>query len=301
MPMVSVIIPTMNEEGGIGKVLKATEAALQGIDHEIIVIDASTDNTPVQVIKAGAKLVRQIGSGGVGEALIQGFYWAKGQFIIFFDGDGTYEPQDIHKVIEPLVAGQADLVNGNRFYDIEKGSMTMLNRIGNFILTWVGNMLFHTNIKDSQSGMKGFRRDMLLKVTLWEKGFPICSEILAEASKLGMRITEVGISYRRRIGKTKLSPTKAGFHIFAASFKMLRDYDPLFLFTEIALVLWVLGFLVAWPVIAEYLRYGTFRLLGRALIASFCWLAGIFSIFTGIILNAFNYSVKKIESRIGNR
>jgi glycosyltransferase involved in cell wall biosynthesis len=299
LPLISVVIPTKNEEDGIGKVVQETTAALTGIDHEIVVVDSSTDRTPMEAIKAGAKVVRQIGSGGVGEALIQGFYWSRGQFIVFFDGDGTYDPQDIHKVVEPLVTGEADLVNGNRFFDIEKGSMTFTNRVGNFVLTWLGNMLFHTSIKDSQSGMKAFRKEFLTRVPLWERGFPICSEILAEASKLNLRIKEVGISYHRRIGKTKLSPTSAGVNIAWSSLKMLRDYDPLLLFAEAGLLLWIIGLLIAWPVIIEYMTYGAFTLLGRALVALFCWLAGLFSIFTGIILDAFNYTVKKIEARTG--
>jgi hypothetical protein len=149
--------------------------------------------------------------------------------------------------------------------------------------------------------MKAFRRDMLTRVTLWERGFPFCSEILAEASKLGMRITEVGISYRTRIGKTKLNPISAGLKIFLASFRMMRDYDPLFLFLEIGLLLEAIGFIVAWPAIVEYVEFGVFRLLGRALIALFCWFSGLLSIFTGVILEAFNYSVKKIESRLSQR
>ncbi len=297
-PKISVIIPTKNEEGSIANVLQKTKEALEGIENEIIIVDASSDKTPLEAIKAGAKVVTQIGSGGVGEALIQGFYWVRGEYVVFFDGDGTYEPKDIHKVIEPLLSDEADLVNGNRFADMEKGAMTFRNRIGNLFLSWLGNMLFHTNISDSQSGMKAFRRNLLLRVSLWERGFSICTEILAEASKLNMRIREVGISYKKRIGKTKLNPATAGPSIIWASLMMLRDYDPLFLFLEIGLVLEAAGFVVAWPVIVEYLEFGSFRLLGRALIAVFCWTSGILSIFTGIILNAFNYTVKKIEARL---
>lgn len=81
-----------------------------------------------------------------------------------------------------------------------------------------------------------------MRVTLWERGFPFCSEIIAEASKLGMKIVEVGITYRKRVGKTKLNPLTVGASIFWASVKMLRDYDPLFLFGEIGLLLEAVGF-----------------------------------------------------------
>jgi dolichol-phosphate hexosyltransferase len=264
-------------------------------------VDASTDDTPIEAVKAGAKVVRQVGEGGVGEALIQAFYWARGEYVIFFDGDGTYAPEDMKQIMEPLLKGEAELVNGNRFFDMEKGAMPLGNKVGNILLTSLGNTLFHTKIQDSQSGMKAFRRDMLTRVTLWERGFPFCSEIIAEASKLGMRITEVGISYRKRLGQTKLNPANAGFKILWASIHMMRDYDPFFLFLEIALLLEAIGLIIAWPVIAEYIEFGTFRLLGRALIAFLCWIAGLFSLFTGIILQAFNYSMKKVEARLAQR
>lgn len=300
-PRISVIIPAKNEEKSIRGVVRRTRQALKGIDYEIIVVDASTDSTPNEAISAGAKVIKQVGNGGIGEALIQAFNRTKGDFVVFFDGDGTYDPKDTHRLMEPLFNDEADLVNGNRFFDIEKGAMPFGNKLGNIFLTQLGNVLFHTSIKDSQSGMKAFRRDMLTRVTLWEKDFPFCSEIIAEASKLGMRIAEVGISYRKRVGKTKLNPASAGFKIFWASIKMMRDYDPLFLFLEIGLILEIVGFIIAWPAIIEYLQYGTFTLLGRALVAVFCWLSGLLSIFTGIILEGFNYSVKKIEARLGQR
>jgi glycosyltransferase involved in cell wall biosynthesis len=300
-PRISVIIPTKNEEESIRGVVEKTKEALEQVDHQIIVVDASTDKTPTEAIRAGAELIKQVGNGGVGEALIQAFYWAKGDFVIFFDGDGTYDPKDIQKLMEPLFNNDADLVNGNRFFEMEKGAMPFGNKLGNIFLSQLGNVLFHTSIRDSQSGMKAFRREMLMRVTLWERGFPFCTEIIAEASKLGMRITEVGISYRKRMGKTKLNPANAGFKIFLASLKMMRDYDPFFLFLEIGLALEILGFIVAWPVVIEYIQYGTFRLLGRSLIALFCWFSGLLSIFTGIILEGFNYSVKKIEARLAQR
>lgn len=300
-PKISVVIPTKDEQDSIATIIEDSRKALEGIDHEIIVVDASKDNTPTEAVRSGAKLVRQIGQGGVGQALIQGFYWARGEHIVFFDGDGTYDPQDIHRVVEPLLDNEADFVNGNRFAKMEKGAMNLGNMIGNRLLTWAGNILFHTEIKDSQSGMKAFRRDALRQMVLGEGGFPICSELIAEASNMNLRIVEVGISYRRRTGKSKLNPAAAGPKILWASVRLLRDYDPLLLFVGLGLLLLVTGFLVAWPVIVEYLMYGVFRLLGRALIAIFCWLAGILSIFTGFILDAVNYTVKKMEARLSKQ
>ena len=291
------MIPTKDEQEAIAGVVQGCRKALQGIDHEIIVVDESRDNTAQEAERAGARVVRQVGMGGAGDALIQGFSCARGEYIIFFDGDGTYDPADIHKLTEPLFRNEADLVNGNRFANMEKGAMTLTNRIGNRFLTWMGNVIFHMNLEDSQSGMKGFRRGILANITLLERGFPINSEILAEASKASLRVSEVGITYRRRIGKTKLNPASAGAKICWASLMMLRDYDPLLLFTTIGLVLEVLGFLVAWDVILEYVSEGTFTFVGHALLGMFFWIAGLISIFAGIILDTVNYSIRRIEKR----
>jgi len=297
--MISVVIPTKDEQETIGNVILECKKTLEEVEHEIIVVDSSSDKTPEIAIKAGAKLVKQVGGGGVGEALVQGFYWCRGRYIVFLDGDGTYLPSEIPTVIEPLIKDEADLVNGNRFSNMEKGAMAFRNRVGNYLLTWVGNLMFHTHIRDSQSGMKAFKKDLLRRVILWERGFPFCSEIIAEAAKLNMRIAEVGVSYRKRVGKSKLNPSTAGPRILWSIILMMRDYDPLFLFMEIGLALEAAGFIIAWPVIVEYLQFGVFRLLGRAFIAVFCWLAGLMCIFTGVILNTFNYTMKKIEARLG--
>jgi glycosyltransferase involved in cell wall biosynthesis len=125
------MIPTKDEQDIMATIIQGCKNALQGIDHEIIAVDASNDNTPSEVVRAGAKLVKQIGSGGVGEAMTQGFYWASGEYIVFLDGDGTYDPADLPKLIEPLLNNEADLVNGNRFANMEKGAMTFTNKIGN--------------------------------------------------------------------------------------------------------------------------------------------------------------------------
>lgn len=297
-PKISVIIPTRDEQEGIAKVIQETRVALGAIEHEIIVVDASHDDTPTFAVRAGARLVKQVGNGGVGEALIQGFYWARGEYIVFFDGDWTYDPNDVLVLIQPLLSDEADLVNGNRFANMEDGAMPVSNKIGNYLLTWLGNMLFHTSISDSQSGMKAFRKSLLTQVTLWERDFPMCSELLAEASKQNMRIVEVGIKYRRRIGKSKLQARSAGPRILWASLKMMIDYDPFFLCLEIGLVLEALALVIAWPVIVDFIEFNVFRLIGRTLLATFCSLAGVLSIFTGVILNAFSYSVKKIEARL---
>ena len=296
-PKVSVVIPTKNEEGAIGQVIKEVKTVLNGAESEVVVVDASNDNTPTEAIRAGAKLVKQVGKGGFGEAVMQGVYWSKGDYIVLMDGDGTYDAADIPKLLEPLMKDEADFVNGDRFANMHDGAMRSLNLIGNRLLTKVGNSLFRTDINDSQSGMKAFSRGILTNVALLEKGFSACSELVAEAAKAHLRIAEVGITYKPRIGETKLNPVSAGTAIFWSSLKMLIDYRPILLFGGIGLALIAVGFVVAWPVIIIFVVENRFVQLGRALIAMFCWIVGSLSIFTGIILNMINISFQRIRGR----
>lgn len=296
-PKVSVVIPTKNEEGAIGQVIKEVKTVLNGAESEVVVVDASSDNTPAEVVRAGAKLVKQVGKGGFGEAVMQGVYWSKGDYIVLMDGDGTYDAADIPKLLEPLMKDEADFVNGDRFANMHDGAMRSLNLVGNRLLTKVGNSLFHTDINDSQSGMKAFSRGILTNVALLEKGFSACSELVAEAAKAHLRIAEVGITYKPRIGETKLNPVSAGTAIFWSSLKMLIDYRPILLFGGIGLALIAVGFVVAWPVIIIFVVENRFVQLGRALIAMFCWIVGSLSIFTGIILNMINISFQRIRGR----
>jgi glycosyltransferase involved in cell wall biosynthesis len=296
-PRISVIIPTKNEQDAIGQVIRDVKKALDGSESEVVVVDASSDNTPTEAIRAGAKLVKQIGRGGFGEAIIQGIYWSKGDYVVFMDGDGSYDPSDIPKVLEPLVKDEADFVNGDRFSNMHDGAMPSMNRLGNRLLTKFNNFLFQTDIKDSQSGMKAVRRETLRYLALFEDGFSAYSELIAEVSKARFRTAEVGINYKPRIGETKLNPLSDGLAIFRSSLRMTLDYRPMMLLGGFGLALILVGFVVAWPTIVAFVTENRFIMMGRALIALFCWIVGAFSIFTGITLSAINISFERIKSR----
>ncbi len=297
--LLSVIIPTRNEREGISDVIKATKRALNGYSHEIIVVDKSTDDTAILAAQAGAVVVRQTHRGGVGAAFREGFTHASGKVIVTLDGDGSYDPADIPKVIEPILSSVADFVNGNRLTEKrEKGSITKLNLVGNKALTWLGNIVFRADVKDSQSGMKAATRDLLERMSLFESGFPTVSELVGEAVRARGRIVEIPITYSIRKGKTKLRPMVDGLRIYFATILLLRDYNPLLLFGSLGLFLIALGSLTSTPVVAEFLERGTFHFLGRALLSSVLIISGFFSILVGLVLDSANFSIRRLEARI---
>jgi glycosyltransferase involved in cell wall biosynthesis len=297
--IVSVVIPTMDEREAIADVVRATQRALRDYSHEIIVIDNSKDQTPAIAAHAGARVIPQKHPGGVGAAFKEAFSQAKGEIVVTLDGDGSYDPTDIPALIDPIVRGEIDFVNGNRLNGRRKrNSMTRLNMVGNRILTWMANVSFGSRVKDTQSGMKAVRRTFLDRMSLFERGFPICTELVGEAVRTGARMTEISIGYYERKGQTKLSPGIDGPRIFWATLSLMRDHKPLLLFGGLGLALIGFGGLTSQPVLAEYLERGTFRFVGRALITSILAVAGTLSIFAGVILDTMNYSIRRLEARI---
>jgi glycosyltransferase involved in cell wall biosynthesis len=297
--LLSVVIPTMNERDAISDVIDATRKALDGYSYEIIVVDKSSDDTAKLAAQSGARVFSQTHRGGVGAAFREGFSHAHGEVIVTLDGDGSYDPADIPRVVEPILSGMADFVNGNRLTEErEKGSITILNLIGNRALTWVGNVCFRSDVNDSQSGMKAAKRGFLEQMALFELGFATISELIGEAVRARGRIVEVPIKYSMRKGRTKLSPAVDGLRIFLASVLLMRDYNPLLLYGGFGVFLLILATLTSVPVVAEYIEGGTFRLIGRALLSTIFTMSGVSSIVIALILDSMNLSIRRLEARI---
>jgi len=210
---ISVIIPTRNEEESIYEMVSRCKRALAKYDHEIIVVDHSEDDTPILAEEAGAKVFIQK-ERGVGAAMIQGASICKGNIIAFIDGDSSYQPEDLPKLIDLAMKDSSDIVNGDRFNGrMERGAMKPLNYFGNKLLTFIINLLFGTRISDSQSGMKVMKKEVYQKLNLSHHSFPIHSEICAKAGILKLNFRETPISYKMRRGDAKLNPFKEGLSI----------------------------------------------------------------------------------------
>ena len=226
---VSVVLPTMDEEEAIRVILPKIKEVLSkmGVSYEIIVVDKSRDNTPKISQELGARVIRQEGK-GYGDAYLLGFKNAKGRIIVMMDPDGSYDPEDIPKILEPILNGRADFVMGSRLRGkIDEGAMPWLHRrIGNPFLTRILNFLFKVNISDAHCGMRAITKEALENLPLKCKGMEFASEMVIEAVKAGLRIEEVPIRYHRRIGKSKLSSFRDGWR----HLRLMLLYSPSYLF-----------------------------------------------------------------------
>jgi glycosyltransferase involved in cell wall biosynthesis len=206
---VSVIIPTLNEEESIGSVIKGLRKGLPGA--EIIVVDSSDDKTAEIASSLGATVVKQ-SKKGYGAAIRTGLNVARGSTLAFMDGDGTYDPSDLKRLVELVESGHADVATGLRFSSKPAG-MSVTRYLGNLLINLLFSLLFLKRVRDTQTGMKVFSREAYLKMRLKEDGMPFSTEVLTEACRNCLRIVEINIKYYTRVGVSKLNPFKDGVKI----------------------------------------------------------------------------------------
>ncbi|MFZ3059376.1 MAG: glycosyltransferase family 2 protein [Candidatus Methanoperedens sp.] len=239
-PLVSVIIPCMNEEKTIGEVIRKANSTFEkeGIDWEIIVSDNSTDNSREIAEESGAGIVIPQKK-GYGNAYLEGFRHARGTIIVLADADDTYDMREMPKFLKPLLAGEADFVMGTRLKgDIRKDAMPWLHRyIGNPVLTWLLNWLFKTNISDAHSGMRVITREAYDRLDIKSEGMEFASEMIIEAARKKLRITEVPITYYPRQTPSKLHSWGDGWR----HLRFMMLYNPTPFFYIPGLLLFVLG------------------------------------------------------------
>jgi len=214
---VSVVLPALDEELTIRECIIKIQAVFHdhAINGEIIVVDSSSDNTATIAQSLGARVIKP-GKNGYGNAYLYGFKHAQGRYIVLGDADNTYDFSEIPKLLAPLKTG-ADFVIGSRFKGtIHKGAMTPLHRyLGNPVLTWMVNTIFHTRFTDTHSGFRAITRKALDRLPITTGGMEFASEMLVMASKEQLNIVEVPIDYYPRITPSKL-------HSFADGWRHIR-------------------------------------------------------------------------------
>ena len=281
-PRISVVLPTMNEPH-VGEIIERIKNTLRDYPLEIIVVDRSSDMTPDIARQAGARIVFQRGR-GYGDAYIQGFREVTGDIVVMLDPDGTYLPEEIPRLLEPILRDEADIVIGNRWANMKPGAMSSVNRFGNRFLTWLLNFLYHMDISDSQSGMRAIRREALDGLQLCHPGMPLASEMIIEARKNNLRICEVPITYEKRLGETKQRIIN-GFLIAAETLRLLRDYNPLLFFGCASFVFFLISFIFGATSIYTYIATGSLRTPGRAILSAMFFNSGVVLLMFALLLD----------------
>lgn len=240
-PLVSVVIPCLNEADSIEPCVRAALTVLDenGIRGEVIVSDNDSGDGSGELAKrAGAEVVHEPRR-GYGSAYLAGFARARGKYIITADADQTYDFAEIPRFVAQLENG-ADMVIGNRMNNILPGAMPWLHRyIGNPILSGFLNLLYRSGVHDAHCGMRALRRDTLSRLRLRSTGMEFASEMVVRAVKENLTVTEFDIGYRPRTGDSKLSSFRDGWR----HLKLLLVNSPTALFMVPGVGMLALGLL----------------------------------------------------------
>jgi len=213
-PVMSIVLPTMNEAEGIGICLDRIMTAIETLElpTEIIVSDSSSDRTPEIAGKRGATVVTP-DQMGYGNAYREGFAAARGEYVVIGDADTTYDFEQLPKLFARLEETGADMVLGSRLDgEIKPGSMPPLHRyIGNPLLTALLNVFYDAGVSDAHSGFRIIRREVLMDLDLQTTGMEFASEMIMAASSRGYEIEEVPITYHERVGEATLDSFQDGW------------------------------------------------------------------------------------------
>jgi glycosyltransferase involved in cell wall biosynthesis len=227
--LITIVIPTLNEEEGIGKVIEELHSL--NLKNILVVDGYSNDGTAHNAEKYGANVIYQQGKGKTG-AIKTAIEEVTTPFMIVMDGDCTYDASCIQRFMQNT--GSYDEVIGARVSNAD--SMSRLHKLGNKIITKCFNFLMKTKLSDVCSGMYMLRVELAREIDLETAGFDVEAEIAAQIATFG-KITEVPVNYRPRIGRQKLSTWKHGFGILKSIFRFSKLYNPGLFFSMLSSLL----------------------------------------------------------------
>lgn len=262
-----ITIPALNEAATISSIVEGVLKPIGGVDsiRVVVIDDGSTDETAKLAVQAGAKVISFGQNKGLGAAFGQGLRSALkmgADIIVNIDADGQFNPEDIPKLIEPIIGGQADMVTASRFADpnlIPK--MPWIKKWGNARVANIVNKLTKLDLKDVSCGFRAYSRNTALRATLLG-GYTYTHEIILDLAFRDMRIIEVPVKVvgERKFGSSRVANNlwKYGWNSLIIMLRAFRDYQPMRVFGGISLMFLAIALLLGGFVLGHFLVKGTF-------------------------------------------
>jgi len=249
---VCILIPTYNEAETVAEVVEQFQA--KGFENIFVIDGGSTDGTQERATEAGARVEEQSGE-GKGQAVREAVGMIDAPYVVMIDGDATYRPGQVDRLLEPLFAGSAEHVLGNRFADMKPGAMTRLNQVGNRIINKAFRFIHGRNLEDILTGYRAFTRDSFERLSLSADGFGIETEMSVECVKHNVLTAVVPVTYDPRPdeSETNLHPIRDGGAIIVRLYQMARKNNPIFYFGSLGVLSALAG-----TVLAGYVGYAWF-------------------------------------------
>ena len=295
MPLITALLPAYNEEVSIGSMVLLTR---QFADRVIVVDDGSSDRTAEVAVMAGAEVLRHPENRGKGAALKTGFALMNGDSVIVtIDTDGQHDPADIPRLVEPILQGEADMVNGSRYLNGDKKDTPFYRRVGQKVLDTATNFDAGLSVTDSQSGFRAFSGRAKEVFRFHQNGLAIESEMLADAAAAGLRIKEVAIGVRYDVGTSSEHPVTHGVRVLVNVLHDMELRRPLFYFTVPGMLLAGAGILMGLESLRVFAHGGSLQ-YAPTLLMVFLTLIGSFMALTGIILHSISRILLECKSEL---
>ncbi|MEM1793534.1 MAG: glycosyltransferase family 2 protein [Desulfurococcaceae archaeon] len=282
--MVTVVIPTLNEEESIGLVID--ELIAEGY-RNILVVDGYSSDRTVEVAKSrGVNVVYQRSVGKAG-AIATAMDLVSTPYMLVMDGDHIYDPRDIELLLNH--AGGSDEVIG---YRSNRENIPFLHRLGNKVISLVFSLMFGKRVGDPCSGMYLLKTDIAKRLEISSSGFEVEVELAGQVASLG-KITEVPVEYRKRIGVGKLKAWRDGLRIILTAVKIMWLYNPVFMISALAALLAIPGAVILLHQLTLRYLYGSWS-IGWSWLGLVLFIAGL----QGITVAVISLMLKRVERRI---
>lgn len=300
-PSIAITIPCYQEEKTIAKVVTDFKAQLP--DAAIYVFDNNcTDRTAEFARAAGATVIREKKQ-GKGYVVATLFEVVDADIIIMIDGDGTYDPTAVHRLLAPILAGDADMVVAARLEQYTDKSFRKFHVAGNQMVCGIINKIFHASISDIFSGYRAFTRECALNIPITSRGFDVETELTVQSLYRGMVIREIEAPYGERPAGSfsKLRTLPDGIRVLLRLFLLLRAYKPLTLFGSLFIVLLLVSVGTGILPFSELVLHRYVASRASAIVSIASGLLAFMSLSLGLVLSSVNQRFLELERVVVKR
>lgn len=256
MEKIAILIPCYNEELTIEKVIKDFRKELP--DADIYVYDNNSKDKTAEIAVANGAIVKHEYRQGKGNVVRTMFREIDADIYVMVDGDDTYPAEFVHKLIEPIRTGEADMTIGDRLSNgtYQEENKRHFHEFGNNLVKKSINVLFRTKLKDIMTGYRAFNKMFVKNMPVMTPKFEIETEMSLYALDKKYIIKEIPIVYRDRPdgSVSKLNTVSDGIKVVKTIVNMFKNYKPLQFFTLIATILFILALIIGIPVIVEFIK-----------------------------------------------
>lgn len=300
-PRIAITIPCYQEEKTIGRVIADFKAQLP--DAAVYVFDNNcTDRTAEFARAAGATVIREKKQ-GKGYVVATLFEVIDADIIVMIDGDGTYDASAVHRLLAPILAGDADMVVAARLEQYTDKSFRKFHVAGNQMVCSIINRIFDAQISDIFSGYRAFTRECALAIPITSRGFDVETELTVQSLYRGLVVREIEAPYGERPAGSfsKLRTIPDGIRVLLRLFLLLRAYKPLTLFGMVFIVLILVAIGTGLMPFTELVLHRYVASRASAIVSIASGMLAFMSLSLGLVLSSVNQRFLELERVVVKR